>query len=508
MGLRIEVAVARAVGEGTDAADAIERALGAITTADPGWGAIVIWDPPLDDDPATANLHASSIWTGKGPRATTLAQAIGSSSPIRDDGWFGHVWSTGRPKWVETSDLEDAAVSAAAEEAGLNGAALFPLRSERGTIAVGQAFRAGFAEPSDDFLATFEIIGCQLGQLTERKRAEQIGHLVERRFEATMEAALDCIVTMDHQGRILEFNPSAERTFGISREAAVGRELADLIVPPDLRQAHRDGLRRYLETGETKLLDRRVEIEAVRLSGDRFPVELTITRIESPGDPVFTGHLRDVTDRQRQEIEIRESRIRLVTASDAARRQVERDLHDGAQQQLVSVAMTLTAASTALKQGSSDVGPLLDEAAAGLQQAIAELRELARGIHPAVLTEGGLRPALRGLARRSPIPVRSIAVPDVRLPSLVEAAIYFVAAEALTNTARHAPEAHGIEIDVSLEPPSVIAEITDDGGGGANLDGSGLKGLADRVAALGGELGVTSPPGGGTIIRAEMPCES
>jgi PAS domain S-box-containing protein len=508
LALRIEVAVARAIGEGADAGDAISRGLRALSASDPGWDAVGVWEPHAWDDDATEGLHCAAFSASEEPSVRDLVRTLEASALPCDEGWLGHVWTTGRPKWVEAAELDGAGIASVAAAAGVNGSALFPLRSERGTVAIGQAFGAGYPELNRDFLATLEIIGSQLGQLTERRRAEEMSDLVGRRHEATLEAALDCVVTMDHKGRILEFNPSAVRTFGIGRDAALGRDMADLIVPEELRDAHRAGLRRYLETGEAKLLDRRIEIEAIREDGERFPVELTITRIESPGDPVFTGHLRDITDRQRQERELRESRTRLVTASDAARRRVERDLHDGAQQQLVSVAMTLSAARAALERGSPDIGSLLEDAGSDLQQAIDELRELARGIHPAVLTEGGLRPALRGLTRRSAVPVRSIDVPDVRLPALIEAAAYFIAAEALTNAARHAPAATGVEIMVELKGSTVMVRITDDGPGGANAAGGGLRGLADRVAALGGTFAVVSPPGDGTMISAEMPCES
>ncbi len=155
-----------------------------------------------------------------------------------------------------------------------------------------------------------------------------------RRHLATVEASLDAVIAMDAEGRVVEFNPAAERIFGYADEDAVGREMAALIVPPDLRERHRAGLRRYLESGEPRLLDRRIEIEACRAGGERFPVELTITRIDIPGPPVFTGHLRDITDRRRAERELQESRTRLVEAADEARRRIERDLHDGSQQQL------------------------------------------------------------------------------------------------------------------------------------------------------------------------------
>ncbi len=256
------------------------------------------------------------------------------------------------------------------------------------------------------------------------------------------------------------------------------------------------------------LLDRRIEIEAMRRDGTRFPVELTITRIDVPGAAVFTGHLRDITDRLEAERELRESRARLVEAADEARRRIERDLHDGAQQQLISVAITLETAARQIKESPGDARGLLEEASAELRQATVELRELARGIHPAVLTEGGLDPALRGLASRSKVATTIAAVPERRYPIPVEAAAYFVVAEGLTNVARHAEGASRVEVAVSDGDGALVVEVGDDGAGGASLDGSGLRGLSDRVAALGGELEVTSPPGGGTRLRAVIPCES
>ncbi|MBS1879682.1 MAG: PAS domain S-box protein [Actinobacteria bacterium] len=376
----------------------------------------------------------------------------------------------------------------------------FPARSERGTLARVECFGPG---PS----ASLEVVEVQLGQLLERRRVEHSSDVAELRHRATLRAALDCVITIDHEGSVLEFNPAAERTFGYASEAAVGREMAELIVPPEMRERHRAGLRRYLEGGEPILLDRRVEVEAQRADGSRFPAELTITRIEVPGEPVFTGHLRDITERRAAEHQLRQSRTRLVEAAYEARRRIERDLHDGAQQQLVSVAMTLQGARGSLEREPAAAAELLDEAIAELRAATAELRELARGIHPAVLTEGGLDPALRGLVRRSPLAAKIAAVPAERFPAAVEAAAYFVVAEGLTNAARHAAGASLVEVEVVAGEGRLEVAVRDDGPGGASLGGGGLGGLADRVAALGGELAIASPVGAGTTLSAGIPCE-
>jgi signal transduction histidine kinase len=203
--------------------------------------------------------------------------------------------------------------------------------------------------------------------------------------------------------------------------------------------------------------------------------------------------------------ELRASRVRIVESADAARRRIERDLHDGAQQQLVTLALALRAARSRLERDPKEAGALLDAAAHDLDAAIRELRELARGIHPAVLSDRGLRAALEALAQRAPLPVELEAVPAERLPPSLEAASYFVVAEAITNVVRYAHATHA-RVLVVREGDRILVEVGDDGVGGADpANGTGLRGLADRVAALDGRLGVESAPGRGTTVRAVLP---
>jgi signal transduction histidine kinase len=203
--------------------------------------------------------------------------------------------------------------------------------------------------------------------------------------------------------------------------------------------------------------------------------------------------------------ELAASRARLVSAGDEARRRLERNLHDGAQQRLVSVSVSLRLAQAKLTANPTAAEKLLAEANSELAVALEELRELARGLHPAVLTERGLGPALASLADRALLPVELERLPDERLPRPVEAAAYYVVSEALANVAKYA-HATGVKIRVVRDGELVLIEVVDDGVGGAAPElGSGLRGLADRVEALDGHLQVDSPPGRGTTIRAELP---
>jgi len=203
--------------------------------------------------------------------------------------------------------------------------------------------------------------------------------------------------------------------------------------------------------------------------------------------------------------DLRDARQRILAAADEERRRIERDLHDGAQQRMVAVAVTLGLAQAQIESNPQGAAQLIQQAREEAQHAVKELRELARGIHPAVLSDHGLAAALEALATRAPVPVDVNGVPEEPLPRPVEAAVYFVTAEALTNVAKYA-QADGACVDLVVADDCVHLQITDDGIGGADTSGgTGLSGLCDRVEALDGTIDIDSPPGGGTAVRVQIP---
>jgi signal transduction histidine kinase len=224
----------------------------------------------------------------------------------------------------------------------------------------------------------------------------------------------------------------------------------------------------------------------------------------------FPGESRDLRRARalRERVDdLRSARERIIAAADAERRRIERDLHDGAQQRLVGVALTLGLAESRLASDPAGAARLIAQAREEAQLAVKELRELARGIHPAVLSDRGLGPALEALAARAPVPVEVSGVPSSPLRPAVEAAAYFVTAEALTNVAKYAQASEAF-VRLRIERDRLCVQIADDGVGGANpATGSGLRGLRDRVDALDGQLEVHSPPGGGTTVAVEIPVE-
>jgi PAS domain S-box-containing protein len=244
--------------------------------------------------------------------------------------------------------------------------------------------------------------------------------------------------------------------------------------------------------------------------------------VRGPGRRLWMdGAIFDITERReaeealrRREVdaartsELRASRVRIVEAADSARRKIERDLHDGAQQRLVTLALDVRMARARLEREPESTGPFLERLGEELAEASAELRELARGIHPAVLTERGLAAAIEALVTRSAVPVEVVAVPAERLPPVAEATAYFTVSEALTNVAKYAQATHAT-VRLANEGDCLVVEIRDDGIGGARAGtGSGLSGLVDRVGACDGSLSIASPPGEGTLVRAVLPLQA
>jgi PAS domain S-box-containing protein len=667
--LRTEHAVARVLAGACDEATAYPRLLAAIGES-LGWDAGALWTAPDGDGGA---LRCVETWQGPEPFEQTsrnMALAPGEGLP-------GRVWASGEPAWiVDVCADPNFPRGPSAAQAGLRAAFCFPIRGASGVIAAAEFLAAQRRDPDDDLLATMTSLGDRIGQVVDRWRAEDRLRESEERKSAILNAAFDCIVTMDADGRVVEVNQATERTFGYAASEMVGLDLAELIIPPDLREPHRRGLERYVATGQARMVGHPVELPAMRADGSEFPVEMAITRPRLPGPPLFTGYLRDVTDRKRDEEALRSlvaeqaalrrvattvaseadqarvfevvteevgrllgaqtsnmvryeadgtamvaggwstgrtrnvpvgtrlamdgptvaarimrserperidsyvgvigstaellrelgfrssvgapiklggrlwgavtvstveeerfpegseqrisdfaelvalalanadarheldaSRARIVEAGDAERRRLERNLHDGAQQRLVALSLTLRVCERKLAAGGdSEAGELLRSAKAELADALEELRELARGIHPAILTDHGLVPALQTLAERTSIPVEIAATLDGRLPQPVEAAAYYIVAEALTNASKHA-RASSVRVLVQRADGSAIVEVADDGVGSADeRRGSGLRGLRDRVEALGGELGLESPDGAGTTLTARLPC--
>ena len=338
----------------------------------------------------------------------------------------------------------------------------------------------------------------------------------EERLQALIDSSPLAIVEFGLDTRVRLWNPAAERIFGWSGEEMIGR--GGLPMAPPAQLAESEELFARVLSGES-LND--YETVRQRKDGTLVAVSIAAAPVRNRSGHVVGNMVAytDITERKAQEAEVHRlnaelrarleelaaSRARIVTAGDVERRRLERNLHDGAQQRLVALSLTLRHAVAKLDSDPAAARAALADAGDELSLALDELRELARGLHPAVLTDRGLRAAVEVLAGRVPVAVELADIPDERLPEPIEAAAYYLVAEALTNVAKYA-QAATVHVRVEADDERVVVEVSDDGIGGADpAGGSGLHGLADRVEALGGSLEVVSPAGEGTTLRAEIP---
>jgi signal transduction histidine kinase len=319
----------------------------------------------------------------------------------------------------------------------------------------------------------------------------------ELRQRALLGAMPDRMVRLAGDGRYVDIRSEGSGFLSGPAEPIVGGRIQDAL--------SEDAARALMSAASLAIETERLQTLGVSVDSPTGPRDFEV-RIAPSGTDEVTAIARDFTDQRNAEAELRESRARIVEATDSERRRLERDLHDGAQQRLVALSLALRMARSRLRgDGDAAAGAGLDEAVRELKTALVELRELARGIHPAILTEAGLGPAIDSLAARSTVAASVLALPDRRLAPAVEATAYFVVSEALANVAKYAS---ATSATVAAECPADVLRVVieDDGVGGADpAGGTGLRGLADRVAAIGGSLSIVSPIGGGTRVTAEIP---
>jgi PAS domain S-box-containing protein len=420
-----------------------------------------------------------------------------------------------REAGVPAAELELAATNGSTREEG------WRVRKDGSRLWVNVStatLKAGGGEPQG-FLKVMR-------DTTETRRAQTALQASEALKTAVLDSSLDCVIAIDRDGRVIEFNPAAERTFGYSREEVLGREMADLIIPPDLRHRHREALNRIVETGKGSILGTRLELRGMRSDGSEFPAEVTITRVSGGERPVFAGYVRDITDRDRHQHELSrrarqvarlaEERGRLVAqaleAEDRERRRISQALHDDALQTLLTVDQDV---ADVMK--GSEPGEVLPRVREGLARAIRQLRDTALELHPLLLERKGLEMALDAIAQGA------AAVGDFRCTVRVEPDavavndqfVLSIARELLMNAAKHAG-ASRVSVVVERRGETMEIEVADDGAGlppgrveAALAEGHiGLAILTERLDAIGGRFEIVTRDGGGTTARAIFPVDA
>ena len=302
--LGVQYAVARTLSDAETVEQAAEPLLEAVGRP-LGWEVGALW--LIDGE----RMECVETWAAEPGDLAGFSAVTREMDLRRDEGLPGQVASAGRPVWFPDVLLEPGFKRLdAAREAGLHSAAGFPIRAGDEVVGVVELLSRETREPDRRMVELMAALTSQLAEYTERLRAASALRASEARKTAILDSALDCVISMDARGRVIEFNPAAERTFGYREEEAVGREMAELIIPPAYRERHRDGLHRFLETGEARILGRRIELTARRRDGSEFPVELTVHHPTANGPAEFTGTVRDISDRRAAEEE-REELLRL-----------------------------------------------------------------------------------------------------------------------------------------------------------------------------------------------------
>jgi diguanylate cyclase (GGDEF)-like protein/PAS domain S-box-containing protein len=298
VGLTVQYAVTRVLADSATLAQATPRLLEAICRS-LRWQVGEIWR--LDREARV--LRLVDAWSAEGSDLAEFALASSEMTFRPGEGLSGRVWSTGGPAWIPDVTADpDFPRAQLAKNCGFHAAVAFPIVQAGTVVGVMEFISEDIHEPNEDLMKLMAAVGSQIGQFIGRKDVEQAVLDSEALKTAMLESALDCVITMDPQGKVIEFNTAAERTFGYERNDAIGRELAELIIPPSLRARHREGLKRLAEGGHSEILGKRLELTGMRADGSEFPVELTVTGVELPGRPLmFTGFVRDITDRRHAE---------------------------------------------------------------------------------------------------------------------------------------------------------------------------------------------------------------
>ena len=311
-----QYSVSRILAESKSTTDALGRVLEAVCEH-LEWDLGVIWTLDVKEEV----LRCAGMWHRPDLVLTNFEAESWRRCFSRGIGLPGRVWATLKPHWLaNVVDDDNFPRAAAAARDGLHAAAGFPILFGSEARGVMEFFSHEVREADQDLLEVMAALGRHVGQFIERTMAETKLLESEARKAAILEAALDCIITIDHMDRVIDFNPAAEKTFGYQRTDVLGRNMAELIIPPQFREAHYRGLARFLATGEGPLLGKRIEVDAMRMDGNTFPVELAITTIRTGEQPLFTAYLRDITQRKEGETD----RERLLESERAARSEAER----------------------------------------------------------------------------------------------------------------------------------------------------------------------------------------
>jgi PAS domain S-box-containing protein len=356
--------------------------------------------------------------------------------------------------------------------------------------------------------------------IEDLKRAEDARRQIEEQHRIVVETATEAVVSIDGNGKILFVNPATTKIFGYESSELIGQPLT-MLMPEFMREPHRAGLERYLATGQRRINWKGTDLIGLHKNGEEFPIEVSFGEARKEGRSIFTGFIRDITDRKRAEEEVRRLSGHLLRLQDEERRRIARDLHDSTGQDLVALATTLSQLHASIPSSGRKLRKLASECLALAEQCIREVRTLSYLLHPPMLDEAGLEDAFRhyvkGFAERTGIAVELEISPRLeRMKPGVELALFRVVQESLTNIQRHSGSLQA-KIRIERDPRKITLEISDKGRGiPGNLRrqngkssfglGVGIPSMHERVKIIGGQLDIESSSSG-TTVRATIPAD-
>lgn len=430
----------------------------------------------------------------------------------------GPSWRSGSAVWIRDIRADERlAREPEAQRLGLRGMVRLPIAVHGEIRAVLRLFCREAREQDDAMLEFLQSVGLQIGQSLERQEALERIRTSEARKAAILEASLDAVITIDLQGRVVEFNTAAEAIFGCPRSEVLGRDVSALLIPPRLRAQAMAGLASYQATGESGLLGKRFDTVAIRADGSEFPIEVALTPIAMENPPLITIYVRDATARRSAEQAVAEyqGRLRslaadLLLAEEHERRRLAADLHDGLSQTITLARLKLSALRTSLNGAPATA---LDEITGLIENADHDARSLSFELSPPVLHDLGLEPALQWLveniqARYGIEIVLEDDGPPRRADEKTRVILFRSIRELLINAAKHA-QARRVHVCLRRGEDQLDASVEDDGVGMApervKATGFGLFSIHERLSHVGGSMRIESAPGRGTKVQLRAP---
>jgi PAS domain S-box-containing protein len=509
--LELEYDITAILAEATTPVEAAPRILRAICERT-GFQLGAIWDL----DPQTHVLHCVDVWHEADAPASRFAAVTRETVFPPGEGLPGRVLQSGEAHWI--ADLaEDANFprSAAAAAEGLRSAVGLPILLRGEVVGVLEFFGPERREPEPDLIKMMTTVGSDIGQLMERKRAEEALRQSELRFRTFAETASDAIVTVDGAGTIVFANPAAERVFGRPVSDVVGEDLV-MLMPERMRDAHRSGFARYQQTGRRHLSWLAVELPGLHRDGHEIPLEVSFGEFASDGRRYFTGIIRDVTERRRAEEALRRSREERIVELERVRRRIATDLHDDIGSSLTRISILSEVVRQRLDRHDSPVTEPLSLIAESSRDLVDSMSDIVWAINPKKDHLHDLTQRMRRFAADS-FTARNIALrirlpdagEDVPLGANLRREVFLIFKEAVNNVLRHAACTEA-EIDLTLAGGSLRLRLSDNGRGfdpGREGDGHGLMSMRERARGIGGQLEVRSKPGQGTTIELAIALE-